>query len=476
MCTRRLFALSGILSIVVTFLAFSAVCRAEENAPKRYNVLFLIADDLNADLSCYGHPMVTTPNIDRIAAKGVRFERAYCQFPLCNPSRASFLTGLRPDHTGVYTNGIHFRENVPNVVTLPQHFRNHGYFVARVGKLFHYGVPKQIGTSGLDDPQSWDEVFNPIGRDRLEEDKIFSLVPGKFGATLSWLAADGTDEEQTDGIGANMAIDLLRKHRNERFFIAVGFYRPHTPYVSPKAYFAKYPPAKVPLPVNPPDDRDDIPPLALPDKPEQLTMSEDLKRQAMQAYFASISFMDAQLGRVLDELERLGLSDDTIVTMTSDHGYHLNEHLLWQKQSLFEESTRVPMIVSVPGMKTAGRRSYAIVEMIDLYPTLAELCGLPLPEHLDGKSMVPILHDPDLAGKPFAVTQVYRSVSKKERVFGYSIRTPRWRYTEWDEGRMGVELYDHENDPREFTNLADDPKYADIVADLKRKIPHPPKP
>ncbi len=439
----------------------------------RYNVLFIIADDLNNALACYGHPVVRTPNIDRLAAKGRRFDRAYNQFPLCNPSRASFLTGLRPDHTRVYDNAVHFRENVPDVVTLPECFCKHGYFTARVGKLFHYGVPTQIGTSGLDDPQSWDLVVNPRGRDKDEEDKIFSLVQGKFGGALSWLSADGADEEQTDGIGAAEAVRLLEQHQKDRFFLAVGFYRPHTPYVLPHRYFQMYPPDRVPLPQIPQGYFDTIPPPAIATlSREEREIDEGLKRQAIQAYLASITFMDAQCGKVLDALERLGLADNTVVVMTSDHGYHMHEHGLWQKRSLFEEATRVPLIIAVPGMKDAGKPTQGIVEMVDLYPTLVELCGLPKPAHLDGQSMVPLLDDPALPGKPYAVTQVLRQ-SRKDVFQGYSVRTPRWRYTEWDGGKRGVELYDYETDPAEMRNLGDDPQFADVRAELKKLIPNP---
>lgn len=458
------------IMLLVSLILLAAAGSAWAKGPaKKPNVLFLISDDLNNALSCYGHPQVKSPNIDRLATRGMRFDRAYCQFPLCNPSRASFMTGLRPDQTRVYGNKTHFRKTVPDTVTMPELFGKHGYFVARVGKVYHYGVPRQIGTDGLDDAQSWAKVVNPRGRDKDEEDKVFSMIPGKFGGTLSWYAADGTDEEQTDGIGATEAIRILEQVRDKPFFLAVGFYRPHTPYVAPKKYFSLYPTEKIRLATGPANDRDDIPPPALPDKPEYAKLTDPLRREVMQAYYASTTFMDAQVGRVLDALDRLGLADNTIVVMISDHGYHMGEHGLWQKQSLFEESARVPLIISAPGMKNRGKATAGLAELIDLYPTLADLCGLPAPKNLPGRSLRPLLDDPTRKGKPIAMTQVYRRTKTRpwQRFKGYTIRTQRWRYTEWDGGKRGIELYDHDNDPAEFTNLAKNPKHADKVAELR---------
>lgn len=440
-------------------------------APQRLNVLLVMSDDLNCRLGCYGDPLVRSPNIDRLAGRGVRFDHAYCQYPLCNPSRASMLTSLRPGRTGVRENQTHFRTTVPEVVTLPELFRRHGYYTARVGKIFHYGVPGQIGTSGLDDPPSWDHVVNPRGRDKDEEDRIFSLIPGRFGGTLSWMAAEGTDLEQTDGQAASATIRLLEENRHRPFFLALGFYRPHTPYVAPKKYFDLYPVEKIPLPQVPADDWEDIPRPALNDLPEQRKMSDDLRRQAIQAYFASITFMDAQLGRVLDALERLGLADKTIVVFVSDQGYHLGEHRLWQKMSLFEGVARTPLVIAAPGRKGNGQASPALVELVDVYPTLADLCGLEVPKGLDGRSLVPQLDNPQAPARRAALTEIERRGGKGQvPLRGYSIRTPRWRYTEWDQGRAGVELYDHQTDPQEFRNLARDPAHASTVQELRQLL------
>lgn len=454
---------SPILSVVlcISMLLLATASLGVSAAEKPLNVLFLISDDLNDDLGCYGHPMVQSPNIDRLAEKGLRFERAYCQFPLCNPSRASMMTGLLPDETEVFSNRALFRDAYPDVVTMSQLFRNNGYFTARVGKIYHYGVPSQIGTDGLDDPESWDEVYNPIGRDKTEEAQVITLVPGKYGGTLSWMAADGTDREQTDGIGADMAIQLLKEHRDEPFFLAVGFYRPHTPYVAPKKYFELYPIDDIkPLPLH----LDRVPFAAYQKiRPEEDEMTERQKQEAIQAYYASITFMDAQVGRVLDALEAEGLADNTIVVMTSDHGYQLGEHGLWKKQSLFEESARIPFIVYKPGMTAGGQTTERIAELIDIYPTLADLAGLNKPEHLTGVSLKPLLDDPDAPTKPAALTQVYRRYRANGTQLeykGYSIRAGDWRYTLWDGGNQGVELYNHESDPTEMRNLAENEAYA----------------
>jgi arylsulfatase A-like enzyme len=466
-----------ILFIAVAVFLACAVAGAAEG---KRNVLFLIADDLNCDLHCYGHPQVHSPNIDALAARGVRFERAYCQFPLCSPSRSSFLTGLRPNRTKIHTNPTagtkpddyrptpHFRDFLPDAVTMPQAFRNSGYYVARVGKLFHYGVPGQIGTSGLDDPPSWEHVVNPIGRDKREEGKIFTFTPGSFGATLSWLAAEGTDDEQTDGIGAGEAIRLLEQVKDRPFFLGVGFYRPHTPYVAPKKYFDLYPPESIELPALSADDTSRSPAAAyLSSKKEQDTMTDSQRREAMQAYWASITFMDAQVGRVVAALDRLGLSGNTIVVMTSDHGYHTHQHGLWQKMSLFENSARVPLMIVAPGAKGSGRSTTSLAELVDLYPTLADLCGLAAPRDLDGTSLRSVLDDPARVAKSAAFTQL-----KRGDFHGYSIRTDRWRYTLWDDGKKGEQLFDMQADPKELTNLAARSDLADVIKDLRAQLRH----
>lgn len=475
------------MKFAFTLIACLTLVVSCAHAAKKPNVLFIIADDLNASLGCYGHPMVKTPNIDKLAKRGVLFDHAYCQFPLCGPSRNCMLTGLYPNSDGILSNAQIFRQTIPSHVSLPQAFRLDGYFASRIGKLYHYNVPNSIGTNGHDDPGSWEVETNPAGVDRLDEEPlIYSLTPGQFGGTLSWHASDQPDEKHTDGLEAADAewiLERAAKHPERPFFEAVGFFRPHTPYVSPKAYFEKYPVDQIPVVRGVAEDQKDIPKAALMSyKKEQDKLTDDLRRQAVQAYYASISFMDEQVGKVIDALDRLGLSANTIIVFTSDHGYHLGEHGLWQKQSLFEESTRVPLIIAGPGVAKPGSVAKTPVGLIDLYPTLTELSGVKVPVTIQGQSLVPILKDVTVKGRGWSLSQVVRGGGFKRfgaspsvgdnvpRFFGYSLRTPRWRYTEWDEGKEGKELYDHESDPKELTNLAEAPEHTATVKELSGQL------
>ena len=400
-------AILGLAAVVL--LGYSRDADAADQAVPRRNVLFIAVDDMNCDLGCYGQPLVKSPNIDRIAARGVRFDLAYCQFPLCRPSRTSLLTGLRPDTTQVFDLKKHFREVLPDVVTLPQLFKNQGYFVARVGKIYHYGVPGDIGTSGLDDPASWDQVVNPRGRDKDEEDQLTNYTPQRgLGSSLSFLRAEGTDEEQTDGIGATAVIKLIEDHARRPFFIAAGFYRPHCPYVAPKKYFDLYPLDKITLPDVPAEYPKTLPAAALAStKPwPWFGVTQRQARESIQAYYAAISFVDAQIGRLLDTLDRRKLAENTIVVFWSDNGYHLGEHGLWMKQSDFEGSARVPLIVAAPDRQAKGRVCQRPVELLDIYPTLAALSELTPPANLAGQSLVSLLDDPGAAWDKPAFTQV----------------------------------------------------------------------
>jgi uncharacterized sulfatase len=439
-------------------------------APRPLNVLFIAVDDMNNDLGCYGHPLVKSPNIDRLARMGVKFDRAFCQFPLCSPSRSSLLTGLRPGTTRVFNLQYHFRTGLPDVVTLPQLFKNSGYYSARVGKIYHYGNPGDIGTSGLDDPPSWNHFVNPAGRDKtvLETDIINYTPKRGLGSAMCFLSdRQGKDEEHTDGKVALEAIKLLEQHKDKPFFIAAGFYKPHTPYVAPKKYFDLYPMDKIQLPELPPGHRKAVPGPALASTAPwpYFGVTTDQARECKQAYYAAISFVDAQIGRLLDTMDRLKLWDNTVVVFWSDHGYHLGEHGLWMKQSLFEESARVPLVIIAPGAKGNGKACSRTVEFVDLYPTLADLAGLTPPKNLEGASLRPLLEDPQAPWDRPAHTQVQRA-----KFPGYSVRTERWRYTEWDDGKQGAQLYDHEADPHELNNLVNDPQHAKVVETMKALV------
>ena len=460
----------------VVALALSAAglpAAAQSPAARRPNVLLIMSDDLNNNLGTYGHPIVKTPNIDRLARRGVRFDRAYNQYPLCNPSRASLLTGLRPDTVRIYELVTQFRANKPDVVTLPQLFQKNGYFAARAGKIYHYGVPGQIGTPGLDDPPSWNVALNPRGVDKDEEALITNYTPSRgpgLGSALAFHASSVPDEEHTDGKVASEAIALLESNKDRPFFIAAGFYRPHCPYIAPKKYFDMYPLDRIKVPPLAAETLTQYPEAAFFTRPPNWGLTEPQKREVIRAYYASISFMDANVGRLLDALDRLKLTDNTIVVFMSDHGYSLGEHGQWMKQMLFEESARGPLIVAGPGVRARGTPSPRVVEYLDLYPTLAALAGLTAPREIEGRSLAPLLDRPNAPWDHPALTQVRRGNQANGFFMGYSIRTERWRYTEWDDGARGTELYDEKEDRGEMHNRAGDPKYADIQRDLKTRL------
>ena len=454
------------LIVAVFFLIIHKQTRSVANAADLQRVLFIMADDLNTSLGCYGHSIVKTPNIDRLAARGVRFERAYCQFPLCGPSRNSLLTGLYPNSTGIFENEQIFRQSIPWHTSLPQAFRMAGGTSIRIGKLYHYNVPASIGTSGHDDPASWTQTWNPAGCDRLiEQPEIFSLVPGSFGGDLSWHASQYASPLHTDGLLARDAkecIERLSMMNHGPAFVGIGFFRPHTPFVAPKEFFDRISLDSLTLIENVDKDIKDIPQVALRgDKKSHATLTEALQRQAIGAYYASIMFMDEQVGVVLDAIQTQGLADSTIIVFTSDHGYQLGEHGLWQKMSLFETATRVPLIIAAPGAARPGAVVDEPVGLIDLFPTLMELCGLKVSPTLQGQSLVPMLSSCDARGRGWTMSQIQfpgGNVAKKETaqkhpITGYSLRTQRWRYTEWKNGDE-LELYDHESDPNELVNLA----------------------
>lgn len=460
------------MDIVGTILVMAALAAGPDPAPPapggRLNVLLIAVDDLRPELGCYGSDRARTPNIDRLAARGVRFERAYCQYPVCNPSRTSMLTGLRPDATGVLDNATDFRDRHPDLVTLPQCFRQHGYRAASFGKIFHPHRRAGPGRPPVGDPVSWAIVEDLPGMPAGAQGEGRNLTGGQL-AWCRWMAAEGTDDDQPDGRNASAAIGFLEANRDRPFFLAVGFHKPHDPFVSPRSYFDLHPPDALRLfpgdgPAAP--DPAQALPRAMLDAFGRFTDVE--RKEFLRAYLAGVSFADAQLGRLLDALERLGLRDRTVVVLFGDHGYHLGERGWWNKNTLFEHSARAPLIVAAPGAGAPGRACRGLVEFIDLYPTLTDLCELSTPAALPGTSLVRLLKDPDAPGKDAAFTQVQRGP-----IAGRSVRTDRYRYTEWNGGRDGAELYDHDGDPQELRNLADVAGLEHLRADLRARLQTP---
>lgn len=436
---------------------------AEPN--KRPNVLFIMTDDLNCDLGCYGNGMVQSPNIDRLAKRGVRFSRAYCQYPVCNPSRVSMLSGRRPETTRVVDLITPARSALGDTVMLPEFFRQQGYRTVKLGKIFHTGV-------GFEDPRSWDfELTETAEAKNPPADQIGEKGYGNV------IVLDADDEETWDGKLARRGAEELKEMaaREQPFFLAVGFRRPHTPYLAPRGYFNLYPPASIPRLSEPAEHLTRIPKLALPYVcMEEKALDAEHRAAVVAAYYASVSFVDAAIGVLLDAMDRWKLWDDTVVIFTSDHGYHLGEHGgLWHKMTLFEASARVPLIVAAPGM-ARGEESPRLAELLDLYPTLLELHGLPAQAGLEGTSLVPLLKNPRGPGKKAAFTVVSRVGRRRagEKLdpdrMGKSARTERYRYTEWPDGTR--ELYDYQVDPNEYRNLFDSSEHVEVVAEHARLL------
>lgn len=455
------------------FLLLTAISAFADDAskPARYNVLFIISDDLTSTaLSCYGNQVCHTPNIDRLAARGTRFTRAYCQGTYCGPSRASFLSGYYPHAIGIlgYTSP---RPKIGDRETWPQHFKNNGYYTARVSKVFHMGVPGGIekGTDGADDPISWTERFNSPGPEWKapgEGETLEGNPDGKKpvvgGNTFVVVQADGDDMVHSDGKTAAKACELIEKHKDAPFWLGVGFVRPHVPFVSPRPdHKAFLPYNSMTLPEKVEGDWDDIPKAGINYKTSK-NMQMDVRRQkkAKGGYYAAVTFMDRQVGKVLAALDKAKLTDKTIVIFTSDHGYHLGEHDFWAKVSLHEESAKVPLIICVPGKKPAVCNS--LVEMLDLYPTISSLCGLDVPARLQGKDISAMLDDP---------AREVRDAAFSVNGRGFLLREDRWAYIQYGEkAQGGIELFDMENDPLQYTNLADDPQHKATVDRFRAKM------
>ncbi|QDT69280.1 Choline-sulfatase [Planctomycetes bacterium MalM25] len=446
--------------LLTLFLLGPSLCAAGD----RLNVLMIVIDDLRPELHTYGIDAVSTPNIDAFARRGVRFNNAYCQYPVCNPSRSSFLTGKRPDELGIYNNETPLRQAHPELVTLPQAFRRAGYHTTGLGKLFHKGLDEKGKPTLFRDDASFDHAYRALGKSPA----IGREGEGRFAGDGSipwcrWIAAEGGDEAQPDGMLASEALRLLESAGEEPFFLGVGFHKPHDPFIAPREYFEPYKIGEIALP-QAPSDRTPLSRYALPRSYDFSIFTDRDRREIKRAYQACVTFVDAQVGKLLDCLDRRRLWDDTIVIVMGDHGYHLGEHGWWNKVTVFELGARTPMIAWVPGAGGMGKDSDAVVELLDLYPTLIDYCGVEAPHRLSGKSLRPLLEGADTGAGPQAA---YTQVTRGGIGMGFSVRTERYRFTQWGRaGEGGFELYEHPADPDEYHNLADDPAYARQIEEL----------
>jgi len=480
----------------IILLAFLLIILRGENpasyaSEQKMNVLFIAVDDLRPELNCYGQSHVISPHIDSLAHTGTLFERAYCQVALCMPSRASLLTGARPDTTKVYQFDTDFRDAIPDVVTLPQHFKQHGYHSQALGKIFHN-----------DDKASWSV---PMWRSRLPEYhspkglKVLEWIKDdwrkiKFtwhlgnGVTkhkrmggLPYEAPEVPDNALRDGAMTDRALEALREVKDKPFFLAVGYEKPHLPFIAPKKYFDLYNLDQVELADNPSPPQD-VPRVAMYNWndlrhyygiPKVGPVPDWQAREMRQGYYACITYVDTQIGRLLNELDRLNLRDNTIIVLWGDHGWQLGEHGMWDKHSNFETSAHSPLIINVPGQIPGRTRS--LVEFVDIYPSLCELCHLPLPEHLEGTSFKPLIENPKEPGKKAAFSQYRRVVQDHGNVLGYSMRTDHFRFTQWIEmeephALVATELYDHRTDPDENVNVVKHPQYQTEIKRLTLQL------
>ena len=471
--TRLVLALSLLLSA-------SCTTPVASTAPDHPNVLFIVVDDLNVALGTYGeYPTAKTPHIDKLAAQGIRFDRAYAQDPVCNPSRSSFLSGLRPASTNVLGNFTNPRGEMPNVVMFPEYFASQGYFTARVGKVAHGryedAVTWDISENawrrehylpGIDHSEVRDNSWVDGSENGMSRAEVFEPTGRTGGLPLTWRATDEREDETPDGRTTRRVIEILREHVAEKpgqpFFIGAGFHKPHQPWVAPKSFFDQHPINELKMPDEPAEDRDDIPVFALSGYPDDAKHSDEQLRQAAAAYHATITMMDHQVGMLMATLAELELEESTIVVFVSDHGFHLGEHGgLWRKHTQFEESTRVPLIVRRPGEKQPGASTVGLVELVDLYPTLVDLAGLRQPSGLEGTSFHGLLEDPERDWK----TAIF-SEARRNGAHGRTVRTARFRFSEFTPieggGEKEHELYDLEKDPKEYVNLANDAAHGEL--------------
>jgi uncharacterized sulfatase len=451
-----------LVCLALTFLIFSCENTSKNNSTKRpVNVVFIVVDDLNNTIGCYGHPTVQTPNIDKLASKGILFRNAYCNFAVCNPSRSSFLTGLRPETLGILDNRIPLQTVLGDRITLPSLFRLNGYHTINIGKVFN-------GTSAKNDTTAWDEEYH-FGASELGRQGVGRNMSQDQLAWCRWLEAEGTDEDQQDGQTAAKAIEFLKQDHDKPFFLGLGFAKPHDPFNAPKKYFEPYPleictPPPIPEGWEPPYEH------TLPNQtPIFNNFTDQDKREFLRSYYACTSFMDAQLGKVMDALEEEGLMDNTLIVFFGDHGYHLGEHNWWNKVTVYEKCNNAPLIIMNGDTALAGKETTALVEFLDFYPTIASYFKLEgIPEYLEGKSFENILQNPEASFRD----QV-NIITVRGKFLGRSVKTKEWRYTEWDDGNRGTELYDQLNDPLEYNNLSALEGYDSVQEQMKKLIIKP---
>jgi iduronate 2-sulfatase len=448
--------------IVLTFISILAGCSAPANKEAveerntDTNVLFIIVDDLKPSLGTYDHPIVQTPNIDRLANSGIQFNNAYCNFAVCGPSRGSFLTGMRPESIGILNNTTPLMSVLGDKITLPYLFKQNGFETIGLGKTFH------DKTDEHEDWKAWDAYhkFETTALGKTGEQR--NLTDGKF-PWCYWQATEGTDDDQEDGQIARKAVEIIKTQRDKPLFLAVGFKKPHDPYVAPKKYFDLYPLEDCD-PLEHPDGYQLPYKHSLPDMSKEFDkFDEQDKREFLRSYYACTTFMDAQVGRLLDALEETGQLDNTLIVFFGDHGYHLGENKWWNKVTVYEHGTRAPFIIAGNAVRKKGAKSDALFEFIDIYPTLAELMNLEnTPDYLEGKSFASVVANPEL---PFR-EQVH-AITKRGNIMGRMVKNKDWRYIEWDHGDQGAELYDQKKDPLEYNNVAQDEAYKQVVEEMK---------
>lgn len=464
------------IAVIVLTIAGCGVKKELNSSNHKPNILFIAVDDLRPELGCYGNKTVRSPNIDKLAESGVLFSQAYCQQAVCSPSRTSLMTGRRPNTTKVWDLKTHFRTTIPDVVTLPQYFKNNGYHTQSIGKIYHDPASAQ-------DALSW-SVPEILAVTKKEGKYVLPAnLQKKSAKAAATEMADVPDNAYIDGQVADQALDILKKIKDKPFFLALGFRRPHLPFSAPKKYWDLYSRENIALPVQKTLPKK-IPSYAAHNNEElrgytdiglDNLITDSKTRELLHGYYAAVSYTDAQIGKVLAELDRLNLTKNTIIVLWSDHGFHLGEKGLWAKSTNYERDTRVPLIISAPGKKRAVT-SNALVELVDLYPTLADLAGLRIPDGLEGTTLKPLVLKPDQPWKSAVFSQFPRPWLYKGSpdIMGYTIRTKNYRYVEWRDFKTGkfksAELYDEQIDPGEINNIADAAANAALVKELNQKL------